>query len=434
MRKIVTLIALLALAGCGGGGGGSAPVSAGGSGSTGGGSGTGGGGGTPQGDLVTPQFTITIPARTTSSTSRTPQRVSSATLSVVITRTSQSSVKPTSATTNLSPTCGTGCTVTVNGPPSPPGVQNDFQVDTFDATGGGGHKLDTGTKSFTPVVGTANQVSITLKGIPDTVSIAALPTTYNAGAATNTTPATTTLSVTVKDAAGVTIAAGTYENTITITDPDSDANGTTLTAAAGATSCTANVCTLTGPADTITFTYKGVAMDPVTITSAGTGLSSAGTVVFTPVLKSILYGTGPTSLYTGSSPVVAPVSEGCGTTAACGIDLYTSDSTSGTAGYSDSEKYTEDGFTNNPFNKALSMSGASSCSAWADNSTGSNSTTTGTPFTFTTKSSPTVDHGVCLITVSDGLAASGHTSSTGPQFVVTYTTSSLSGSARRRKN
>src|ERR1700688_2364325 len=82
MRKILSLFAVLALGACGGGGGGTtsntpapptaAPTTA------------------PAGGDVTRQFTLRIPPRASSAKGRTPQYVSSSTLSVVITLTADS--------------------------------------------------------------------------------------------------------------------------------------------------------------------------------------------------------------------------------------------------------------------------------------------------------------------------------------------------------
>jgi hypothetical protein len=410
MRRFLSLAAVLALAACGGGGGGSAPSNP-----------------PPpttapnQGPLVTPQFLISFPARTKSQKGRAPQRVGSTAQSVTITRTTPAAPSPSSTTAPISPAT---CPCTISGPPSPPGVSNTFVVTTYHNTDGTGNNLDTGTATFTPQVGQNNVVMLTLNGIPGIIVIGALPTNYHAGSAGAT--QSTALSVDVQDLDGTTIdTTGTtpnsvYQNTVTITDPDAETYGTSLTG----TPCTANVCTLHNSTEAagITFNYKGLAENTVTIASSGTSLSSAGTASFTPLLNNIVWNSGPSSLYTGSSPA-APVNQGCGVATACGIDLY---NTTGT-GSTGTEKYTEVGYTDSPYNKALTVTNTSSCSNFATVAAGANDTTTGTPMTATSQTPFTA--GVCVVTVDDGLSPA-HTK---PSFVVTYTTSQVTGQSKRRQ-
>ena len=201
MRKFLTVLAMMALAGCGGGGGANTapnpnpPAVA----TT-----------TPQGNLVTPTFTLSFP-KSGASTSRDPKYIDGMnTLSVKITLVSNNGTPTTvtnpSVTTDVNGTSGTPCnpTCTVSGPPSPPGTDR-YTVTTYDATGGAGNALSVATKDFTIVAGSANTgLSITLFGIVKTLTIGA-PAAPNAG----TTPADATLTVTAKNAAGGTIT-GTY--------------------------------------------------------------------------------------------------------------------------------------------------------------------------------------------------------------------------------
>src|ERR1700686_557601 len=115
MRKIAGLVVLFALAGCSGGSSNLInPV----------------GPGTPsptakpvvQSGLITPQFIFIFPAGT--STGRTPQRISLATLSVKVTFTNPpAGLSPTQTITAINPA---SCPCTVSGPPSPPGRSDSY--------------------------------------------------------------------------------------------------------------------------------------------------------------------------------------------------------------------------------------------------------------------------------------------------------------------
>ncbi len=172
MRKILTLAAVVALAGCGGGGGGSsapapaspttAPVG-------------------PTGNLVTPMFFIKIPARgKNSGKARRPQYVSSTVLSVSVALTADSvGITPSSlannpaVTTVPAGTCNSGCSIA--GPPSPPGTDS-FTVVTYDAAAAGGSALNAGQlNNVTVTAGSANSETITLGAIPATLSLSNVP-------------------------------------------------------------------------------------------------------------------------------------------------------------------------------------------------------------------------------------------------------------------
>jgi hypothetical protein len=140
-------------------------------------------------------------------------------------------------------------------------------------------------------------------------------------------------------------------------------------------------------------------------------VSTAGTATFTPTLAAIAHTTGGNSAAAG-----APV----------GIDLFTTDNTS-TIGYSGTEGYHENGYTDAPYNKVLTTIGGTACTAFA--TLGAANLSNDTVFTATAIASPTA--GLCTRVVSDGLAAASHGAG-GPQFVVTYTTSQVSGSSKIR--
>jgi large repetitive protein len=411
MRKILSLFAVLALAACGGGGGGgtasnppapptAAPTAA-------------------PGGLVTPQFTIVVPSKTGSSSQRLPNGlrkpnfVSSGALSVTITLVSVGggapNVTPTSVTSSIS---SSTCPCVVNGPPSPPGQLDVYSIVTFDAAGGTGNQLDTASVSFTPTAGQNNVNNVTLMGIPSSIGFAA-PSTETVGTAGQA----QALLVNVRDHAGQTIT-GTYANVVRITDPDpatygASIPGTVLSGTHTGSGCTTSCVDLQTSTDTATLTYSGLAEDPTTLTSSVlTGsVLTAGTATFTPTLSAITHTTGVNSAAAGT-----PV----------GIDLFTNASAS-PSGYSGTEGYHENGYTDSPYNKVLTTIDGTACTAFAG--LGAANVTNDTVFTATAIASPTA--GLCTRVVSDGLAAAGHGTG-GPQFVVTYTTSQVSGSSKIR--
>ncbi len=409
MRKILTLLAMMALAGCGGGGGGTtstpappAPPNA------------------PQGDLVTPQFTFTF-GKSGSSTARTPQYIDATnTKSVTITLISTNGVPTTvtnpSVSSNVTPPC-TPCTVP--GPPSPPGTDR-YSVTTFDNTNGTGNALSVATKDFTITAGSANTgLTITLFGIVKSFSIGA-PAAPNAG----TTPADATLTVSALNAAGGTIT-GTYGDNstgaayitggglngtpVTVTINETDANGATLVASGGATQNSTTSVTLHNDTDVVKLHYAGLAENQKTITAAATGATN-GTANFQPTLQAISPSSGTE------------------------IDLYV-DSTTGGTGSSGTQNFTEAGFTGSPYNQLFNVtfsptSGfATPCTQIATVSQGTGSN--GGKLTATAPAAATPPAaGSCDLTINDGLTQGGHTSTA--VTVVTYTTSSVGASSKKR--
>jgi hypothetical protein len=287
-----------------------------------------------------------------------------------------------------------------------------YNIVTFDTAGGTGFQLDSGSVSFTPTAGQNNPVTVTLKGIPDSITIGPIATKT-----VDTAGQTQALTVTVKDHAGQTIT-GTYANFVRITDPDpatygATVKGTFLTGTNLGSSCTTSCVDLHGDTDTITLTYNGLAEDPVTLTSSVlTGsVTTPGTGTFTPTLTAITHTTGGLSTLAGT-----PV----------GVDLFTTDNTS-PSGYTGTEGYHENGYTDSPYNKVLTTINGTSCATFATLSVANASNDTG--FTATAIGSPAA--GTCTRVVSDGLAAASHGTG-GPQFVVTYTTSTVGASAKIR--
>jgi hypothetical protein len=358
---------------------------------------------TSQAKLVTPQFVIAAPTGT-SSKSRSTQHVSLATNSVTITLTNPPvGLSPTSVTTQITPG---SCPCTVNGPAAPAATADDFTVTTYASTDGTGAALDTGSTTSTPTTGSNDVITIVLSGIPAKVAISNVPATFTA----DTQNQSQALTVSVSDAADQAITTGTYAHPVDISLSDSSSHGTSLS---GTTTCsTGTSCVvLAGPSSSVTLLYDGLAENAVTIASSGTGLTSAGTATFTPVLSAITSVAGnPTTTFTGGG---------------VGIDLYTTNSASA-VGYTGTVRYKEAGFTDAPYAQSLSLVVGASCGTFATVSAGTNASNA-TPFTATAIASPT--NGVCTETVTDGLSDQTNTL---PTFTVTYTATSVGATAKNR--
>jgi hypothetical protein len=428
MRKILTLIAMMALAGCGGGGGANTspnpnpqppvPTTA------------------PASGYVTPQFTIRIPVRQGTAKGRTPQFISSATASVKITLTADSvGIDPTTisgnpAITNIAAgSCNSGCTV--NGPPTPPGTDS-FTIITYDANGATGHAINAAqANNVTITAGQNTAVPITLGAIPATLSVSGVPT--GAGALTaGTQSQTASISVVAADGHGDTIptsqtpsvfyvdATGAALN-VTVSDPDTNLHGSCVinSGTSTCTSAAATSVTFSGPDVTRLLAYDGLAENPVTLTASASGATN-GTASFQPKLNAPAF----------NSSQATP--SGVALTGSAEIDLF---ATTG-VGSTGSESFTESGWTNTPYNHALLVTATPACtpaspalSGIATVVAGSNSTLNGTPFTATVVASPTA--GSCPVTVGDGL--SSNTTDGSATLTVTYTTSSVNASSKRRQ-
>jgi len=440
MRKILSLVAVLALAACGGGGG-SAPTSppppaqptA-----------------APSGNLVTPQFTIVVPSKKSSGTQRKPNYVSSGTLSVQITLTADSIGIPTNTisgnpatTTIASGSCNSGCNV--SGPPSPPGTDSYLIVTYDNAVPASGNALNAGKiTGVTITAGQNNPESVILGAIPNTLSIVGVPTGGTALTA-GTQSQHATISVSASDASNTPIPTGATPNVfyvdatgallnVTVSDPDTNPHGSCVVASGTSTCTGAALTSITfgGPDATGVLAYDGLAENPVTLTASATTATSA-TASFQPKLNA------PAFVSAQATP--APVA----LTSKAEVDLF---ATSG-IGSTGSESFSESGWTDSVYNHALisattaaCTSGAGLAATMADIATisvGANSTTTGTPFTATVildipngKPKP----GSCPATISDGLGTStGGSNTTGGSatLTVTYTTSSIGASSKHRK-
>ena len=419
MRTFLALTAVIALAACGGGSGGgnttppaSAPVP----------TPTASGPGTAS-KYAAPSFRITVPAASGSSTRRKPQFISSATQSITIVLTADSAgvdsatLAGNPATTNISAaSCAGGCTV--NGPTSPPG-NDTYTLTTYDQANGAGNALDSATGTFTIVSGITNTETITLNGIPAHITFAALPT-YNAGTPGNTPVGASGVAVAVTNADGEAIT-GNYANPVTIADPDTNGDGTSLQSS---TPCPAppvgnppvapTQLNLTSSTSSIVFCYGGIAEPAVTLLATASGVLPAPSN-FTPQLSAPAYVAGsgtPVGVVVGANPP--------------DIELY---ATSGT-GSSGSVNYSEVGWTNAPYNQSLGAYANLPCTSgtsFSNYATISTSPAAGaTTITATAIGSPTA--GACPLTLWDGLP-NGITSTT---FDTSYTTSGFSVNGRRR--
>lgn len=428
MRRFLSLAAVLALAACGGGGGGSTPsapqppppTTA------------------PQTGYVTPQFTLRIPPRGGSSTGRTPNYISSATLSVVITLTADSvGIDPTTISGNPATTvvpagsCTTGCTV--NGPPTPPGTDS-FKIVTYDNNvPASGNALNAAqANNVTITAGQSNPVNVVLGAIPKTLTVSGVPAALNAGTQTQS----SAVSVVAKDGHGDTIPTGNtpaifYVDangnaiSVTLSDPDTTQHGSCLVAS-GTSTCTtgaATSVTFAGPDTTKSFAYDGLAENPVTLTASATG-ATGGTAPFQPNLNAPAF----------NSSQATP--SGVALTGSAEIDLF---SASG-IGSTGTESFTESGWTNSPYNHALTFANTGACTtgtgitatSMADIATisvGANSITNGTPITATIVGAP--KPGSCPSKISDGLSL--NTTDGSATLTTTYTSSSIVGSSKRRQ-
>lgn len=331
--------------------------------------------GTPQ--LIATKFVFAPPK--SGAVRRRPSYVTSSIKSVTITLNSANGSPPpsgltASVTSNITIA---SCPCTISGPNVPPG-SDAFTLTAYDGNGGTGNVVSTATGTYTIAAGATNQNTVTLDGVPATLSFTSIPR------ATAGTPfvSAQTLGISVQDADGNTIL-GTYANPVTVSDADT--SGATSIVTSG--SDNPPVGTLLSSADTAALAYSGLAISQATLSLSATS-AVGGSARFRPTLKPLTY-SGPLD---GGTPE---------------IDLY---ATSGT-GSSGTFTISEAGLTNAPYNKNVTASLASGCS-----SIGSLSPSSGTSFTATAVASPT--SGTCTVTISDGLGQSS-------SVTLTYTVSSF---------
>lgn len=436
MRRLVTIAGVLALAGCGGGGGGSvqqpppptqSPVT--------------------QGDFATPQFTIVVPVRQNSA-ARSPQYVSSASLSVKITLTADSKgTNPTTipgnpAITTITPgQCGPPSGCTIKGPPAPYGTDS-FTVVTYDntdPTNVSAHALNAGQDNNATITqGAPNTQSVILGAIPKTLAVSGVPTGAGAlSAGHQVSPQTATLSVVAQDGHGDTIPTGQSPNVfyvdatgaplnITLSDPDTNFHGSCVinTGTNTCVSGSATSVTFSGPDVTRVLSYDGLAELPVTLTASASGATN-GTAIFQPKLNA--------PVFNGTPATPAGVAQ----TGSPEIDLFAASGTGSTG----SEYFTEVGWTDSPYNNALTFANNGPCTSGANIyatsmadiatiSVGGNSNLNGTQITATIVGSPLA--GSCATTITDALSA--NTTDGYATLTVTYTPpDSIGVSGKRRR-
>jgi hypothetical protein len=449
MRKYLALAAVLGVTACGGGGGGTAVPSGSGGNPTPSPSPTPGSGTQAK---VTPTFRITIPkviasTKSSSSTKRqtkgvNPQYISPSVESISITLTEVNGTPPGAltgnpATSNISSaTCSSGCTV--SGPPSPLG-SDTFVLTTYDAPGGGGNALETNTGTYTLTQGINNAETITLLGMPASFSIANVPAPGVDATLSSTIggPANAGIQVSVFDADGNTLT-GTYANAVTVSDPDTNGDGSSVRTSAcpgtypvGNPGASSTSVTLTSDTSAAHFCYGGLAENPQTLSASASGATS-GTGAFQPVLAV------PVELAGSATPAdVAVDSDGNGRG---DIALF---ATSGT-GSTGSITYTEAGWTDSPYEQALDGfanlacgGGGESFSNYATGPGGTVNGSSGTVFTVTAIGSPSAAS--CPLTITDALL-SNSTDSNGlgdgvplVELDTSYTSSSFNVNAHKRK-
>jgi hypothetical protein len=292
------------------------------------------------------------------------------------------------ATTPVASTCLTaGCSVAV---PRSAAGNDAYAVAIYDAANGTGNLLATGNVPATTVkAGVANViVAPQLAKVPGSLSFQGI-TPANAG-----TTFTHTLSLTVKDADGAAIV-GTYSTPVTVSDADTSAIalGTSIALNRGSASRSVS---LTQSSDTMTFTYGGLAIAPVTVTASANGATN-GAVTFTATLQ----------------PLASSVAE---------IDLYNANS--GQPGYSGSLSLTQSGWIGNPYGNFASyaLGGSSNnCGSYAV------SPASGTAATYTVSVGATPVAGTCTLTLT------GAPGTATQAIVLTYTSSSIGVSSKHRK-
>jgi hypothetical protein len=287
-------------------------------------------------------------------TVRRPQYVTAAvqSVSIALTAVNGSPVSPVPvATSNVNLTT---CPCTVAGPAVPAG-SDAFTLTAFDGQNATGNVISTASPTLTIVSGQTNSESITLNGVPASFTVAAPAAT--AGTAFN---AAQPVGVTALDANGHVIM-GTYANPVTLASTDT--TGATTLTTSGTDSPAAGQLLSSG--DTAQLTYTGLAVAPIAIHATASG-ATPGSGSFAPGLQPIV------TTLTGATPQI----------------LLSTFATS--ASFSASEV----GWTNAPFNRALTLAAAPGCAT-----IGTVSPSSGTAFSATVAATPV--QGVCAVTITD---------------------------------
>jgi hypothetical protein len=258
------LLATFTLAACGGGGStGSVPTTP----SSG-----------PQAWKNTATMTLSIHLASKKSGSvRRPQYVSPSTTQIIIAVNNVNGNVPPSwvpASTTTALVVGANCTTTsatetcTVAVPAPPGVVN-YTFTVSDGT----NDLATLTTDETMVQGTANTLSVTLKGIVHTVSLS-VPNPETPQSASGNYPQTVTLNA--YDADGnLIVDPGAYANAITLTDPEAVTSAATNFSVNGGTARPS--VTVNSPDDVLTLNYFAFAINTFTVATSG-AIPGGGTI------------------------------------------------------------------------------------------------------------------------------------------------------------
>ena len=218
--RVALCLAAAGLTACGGGGGGSSSVLP---------ATSAPGSGGPSAGPASVAISIAIPPATAASASRRARYISAATKSIAV------SYAGNRQTANCTTTCNLTLSVV-------PGTVT-FTVSLFDAAGGAGNMLSTGTTTASIAQGQQNTVAIVFGGVVAKVGLSLGVTTVTAGSA-----ATIPVTVTAQDAAGYTIVGSDpYASPIVLANDDRS----------GATSL--SVSSVTAPNAPVSLAYNGSA-------------------------------------------------------------------------------------------------------------------------------------------------------------------------------
>lgn len=321
------------------------------------------------GQLAPTAFTIRVPS-STQSAKRKPQYVGAGVKSVTITlNTVNGAAPPAGLTTTVSSNVSLPCApCSVNGPSAPPGTDM-FTLTTYDATGGSGNAISTGSPSLTITAGTANNNTVTLDGIPKSFAFGPMP----GGAAGTAFTSPQAFTLTVKDADGNAIT-GTYSAPITLKDSDTTNSSQGTSISLNGTAGTTGVLS-TASTDTFALNYGGLAIAPAVLTASDTGATN-GTATFAPTVQPIIFACVPVSSCSSKTNE---------------IDFYAASGTGSTFTWNAHET----GWTNAPYNRAIIATSASGCSTIATTAT------TGTINAFISSVASTPAVGTCTLTLSD---------------------------------
>jgi hypothetical protein len=293
-----------------------------------------------------------------------------------------------------------------------------YSVTTYDAASAGGNALDTNTTQITILQGVANSGTVTLQGIPAAIQFGGSASFTADTVSSQTIGGPTSGGITVKalDADNQTIT-GTYANPITVSDPDTNGDGTSIAATCPASvtadnpTQSATSAMLVSDSSTTTLCYEGIAENPVTLGASATG-AAPGSLTVKPTLNAPAYVAGsgtPTTVVVGSSPpdVQLIATSGLGSTG--------------------SANFSEAGWTDAPYSQQLTAAAPlGSCtkgSSFASYATvATSSTSSATTFTVTAiTSTPAASQ--CPLTIIDGLNANSTDGSA--TLATSYTSSSI---------